>query len=653
MKLLLLPISVLLSLALHSQTTVYTNELPWQATPAIHTTNAEYKASDAVYLSDARIVEYVFNEKEAYMNMGYYKLIKVQTDKGIEMYNKLYVPVYKNAEVLNLKARVILANGKVIDFPSNKIKETEEDGHKYKLFALEGLEKNAEIEYSYTLKKNPSFFGAEIFQTTTTPVEKASLVVISPEHLVFEAKGFNNVTTEKDSLVKDKRYVIATAKMLKDISDAKYAFVKPYQARVDYKLSYNLARNKDVELYTWKEFAKKVYANNTTLIDKEKKYLDKIIKAMNVSLDKGDEAAICKIEDYIKTNFNIDKELVGDNGMDIEKIYATKNASDDGITRLFVNIFETIGIKYQIVFPSTRNEFPLDEELEDWNRIENTLLYFPQTGKFISPNDIAYRYPFVEPNNAGTRGLFLKGTVVGTLKTAVGVFNNIPLEAFEKNNQNLEVEASFDSDLDSVTMNSKQILTGYAAANYRPIFVFMPKDKQDLSTKDILKSVGKSSNVVKMEVTNTALTDLTDNKPLIIAGTLRSGELLEKAGNKLLFKVGEIIGPQVEMYQEKPRVLPVDMSYANSQDRTLKITIPDGYTIKNLKDLDFNVVFKKNGAASCAFICTHNVTGNLLEVKINEFYKDINYPLSDFEEFKKVVNASADFNKVVLVLEKK
>jgi hypothetical protein len=653
MKLFSLVFSIAIASVAYSQTAPYSNQLPWQTAPIVHTTATENKSSDAVYLNDARVIEYVLNEKEAYLNMSYYKLIKVQTDKGIEMYNKLYVPVFRNSEVLNLKARVILQSGKVIDFPSSKVKETEEDGRKYKLFALEGVEKNAEIEYSYTIKRVPTFFGTEVFQLTSSPVEKASIVIIGPEHLVFEAKGFNGITSQKDTLINKSRYVTAQTTMLKELSDAKYALVKPYQTRIDYKLSYNLSKNNDVELYTWKEFAKNIYTNNTTLVDKEKKYLDKIIKAMNFATDKADEATICKIEDYVKTNFNIDKELVGDNGMDIEKIYTTKNASDDGITRLFANIFETLGIKYQIVFPSTRNEFSLDEELENWNRVENTLIYFPQTGKFISPNDIAYRYPFVEPYNAGTRGLFLKGTVVGTLKTAVGVFNDIALEGIEKNKQNMEVEASFDNDLDSVTMQSKQILTGYAAANYRPIFVFMPKDKQDLTTKDILKSVGKSSNVIKMEVTNTALTDLTDNKPLIIAGTLRSGELLEKAGNKLLFKAGEIIGQQVEMYQDKPRVLPVDMPYPNTQDRNIKVTLPDGYTVKNLKDLDFDVQFKKDGVASCGFICTHSLTGNLLEIKINEFYNEIHYPLSDFENFKRVVNASADFNKVVLVLEKK
>ncbi len=648
----LFSLSLLFAISATAQTFNYSNQLPWQATPIIHASSADNKAADAVYLNDARIVEYILNDKEYYMNMSYYKLIKVQTDKGIEQYNKVYIPMYRNSEILNLKARVILSNGKVIDVPQSKIKETEEDGRKYKLFALEGVEKNAEVEYTYTLKKIPNFFGSEIFQSTIVPVENASFTLICPSHLVFDAKGFNGITPMKDSAIDKLRYVVANTKMLKDISDAKYAFVDPYKTRIDYKLSYNLSKNNDVELYTWKEFAKNVYTNYTTLVGKEQKYLDKIISAMNIEKN-TDEKTICKIEDYIKSNFNIDKELVGDNGTDFEKIFTTKNASDDGITRLMVNIFETYGIKYQLVFPSVRDELPLDEDLENWNRIENTLIYFPATGKYLTPTNITYRYPFFNPYEANTRGLFLKSTSIGSLKTAVGKFDDIALEPFEKNNTNMEVEVNFDADFDSVTMNSKQILSGYAAHSYRPVYVFLTKDKQDETTKDIMKSVGKSTNVVSMNVENAALINFNDNKPLTISGVVRSGALIDKAGNKLLFKIGDVIGQQEQMYQEKPRVLPVDMSYANAQVRNIKVNIPTGYVIKNLNDLNMNVQLKKEGMNGCGFKSSYTLNGNVLDITIREEYKDVHYELADYNDFKNVINAAADFNKIVLVMEKK
>ena len=53
------------------------------------------------------------------------------------------------------------------------------------------------------------------------------------------------------------------------------------------------------------------------------------------------------------------------------------------------------------------------------------------------------------------------------------------------------------------------------------------------------------------------------------------------------------------------------------------------------------------------FVSSYKVVNNVLEVYVLEVYRELKYPLNEFETFKKVINASADFNKIVLVLEKK
>ena len=112
-----------------------------------------------------------------------YRLIKVEDDKGIEMFNKMYLHLFRNAEISDIKARVITSTGKVINVPANKIKDEEEEGRKYKLFAMEGIDKGSEVEYSYIEKKYPSFFGSEIFQNTSVPYYQAKLLIITPKHL--------------------------------------------------------------------------------------------------------------------------------------------------------------------------------------------------------------------------------------------------------------------------------------------------------------------------------------------------------------------------------------------------------------------------------------------------------------------------------------
>ena len=104
------------------------------------------------------------------------------------------------------------------------------------------------------------------------------------------------------------------------------------------------------------------------------------------------------------------------------------------------------------------------------------------------------------------------------------------------------------------------------------------------------------------------------------------------------------------MYQEKKRQLPVLIQYPHALDRVIVFTIPKGYQVKNPEDLNMHVT---DAGETMGFISSYTSKDAELTVTLHEFYKQIAYPLYKFEDFRKVVNASADFNKIVLVLEKK
>lgn len=652
----IIAIAILLITSFHlsaQKTDLYSTAKEWLEKPVMHQVPEKFKSSSAVYLLDRRIFRYAEEGKYFYQYNYYYRLIKVQDDKGIEMFNKIYIPIYANYEVIEIKARVITASGKVIDIPNEKIKEEEEKGKRYKLFAMEGLEKNAEIEYSYTVKKNATFFGSEIFQSENTPYADARLTVISPSHLQFMAKGYNGFNVSADSVVGNDRILPCYSQNIPELYDEKYAYKDWFLQRVDFKLSFNLSSSSKVELYTWKEFVRKAFPNLTNTSDKEKKALEKFMKNLEMPATAKEEKQIQVLEDYMKTKINVDDKLVNEGGSDIETIVKTGNATNFGADRLFIAMLEAKNIKYQIVFPSVRDQLPLDEEMANWNRIDETLIYFPSTGKYVQPSNVTLRYPYVEPNWAGTTGLYLKTTSIGDLKTAVSKFDTIPMEPFDQHAHNMEVTAMLDESGDSIIVESKQILTGYASIYYRPLWYYLPKDKQDDAVKEIIKSVAESENIQNIKVENTKLTDISDNKPLAITGTIHTAELLERAGNKLLFKVGELIGPQVQMYQEKPRLLPVQLPYAHVLNRILKFKIPANYIIKNADDIKIDMQYKDADGVKYGFFSTYKIEGDMLTIDVRETYRDINYPLSEFQTYQKVINASADFNKVVLVLEKK
>jgi len=637
---------------LHAQDFNYDPKQTWEEKPVLHTVDKTYDSSSAVALLDERTIEYVKVKEDLLVYETDHVIIKIINDAGIEMYNKVYIPKYESSQIKNIKARTILPNGKVIDLSQDAVKEIQEDGRTYKLFALDGLEKGCEVEYTWMEERPLSIFGAEVFQRGNIPTKEARFLLLTPSYLKFDAKGYNGFIVSKDSIIGEERIIAGKGANMQQMEDEKYSFTDPYLERVDYKLSYNLSKNENVRLYTWKDLAKQVYPFYTNRTSKEDKAVEGLVKKISVPSSGDVASTILAIEDYLKTNFNINKELIADEATNIEFILKNKATNNSGIIRLFVALFDKLNINYNLVYAGTRTGFTIDEELEDWDRADDILFYFPATKKFISPVNEELRYPYIPYEYTYTKGLFLKGTVLGDFKTAIGSFGTITAESFDQNAINMEASIKFNESLDTLYLNSKQILKGYGATSYRPIYTFLPKDKQDEANKEIIKAVAGSEDISNIKIENAPLNDYFDNKPLIIGADIKSTALLERAGNRILFKMGEVIGPQAEMYQEKPRHLPIELPFAHSLNRTITVQLPDGYTIKNLNDIDMNVVHKENDEITMGFISSYTLNKNILTIQVNETYKKVYYPMEQFEDFKRVINASADFNKIVLVLQK-
>ncbi len=78
-----------------------------------------------------------------------------------------------------------------------------------------------------------------------------------------------------------------------------------------------------------------------------------------------------------------------------------------------------------------------------------------------------------------------------------------------------------------------------------------------------------------------------------------------------------------------------------------------GYTINKLDDIVIDKkVIEKDGTVSTQFVSYYTQEGQTVTIISDEYYDKISYPIEQYEIFKEVVNAAADFNKVIFVLEK-
>src|SRR5258708_743972 len=207
--------------------------------PALHRLDARYGKESAVILLDTRRVEYVDNPDNTTLSAYHtlHKIIHINDDKGIEYYNKVYLGISDSNSIIDMRARSILPSGKIITIDKKNIKFLEEEnGNRYSIFAMEGLEKGCEVEYTYTIKLSANYFGRENLQATY-PTLEAQFSILGPPRLIFQMKGYNCAPEVSDTTLEGKR---AFSTRLKDIPGAETDVYASYDAnlqRIEYRLS--------------------------------------------------------------------------------------------------------------------------------------------------------------------------------------------------------------------------------------------------------------------------------------------------------------------------------------------------------------------------------------------------------------------------------
>lgn len=630
----------------------YTLALSWEKNPKLHQISNELKTESAVFVLDRRHIQYRHEGDETYVYRTMHRIIKVLDDKGIESFNKIEIYV-GNHELEEVKARTIMADGTVKEVPREKMKRTkDEEGRASYVFAMEGVERNSEIELLYKEKKAFAVFGSEQFQFSI-PTVKAEFMLIVPQSIRFETKGYNGFPSATDSVLDLKHFYYATADNIPGLEEEQYSNRDAFLMKINYRLSYVDKENPDVRLFTWDDLAKRLYNNYYKISDRDKKVVEKYLKSIDVTDKDNDEQKIRKIEDAMKSNINMSNDIADESYLKFDKIVEKKLTTESGFTAFFLACLQVADIDHEYGLTTNRFKDPLDDKFEYWNSLDLSVVFFPKLKKYLSVTAVFYRMPFIPPAAAGNKGVFLKRVSLGGMTSAIATVRNISFMPLEASDNNIEADIKFDEEM-TPQVDLKVIFKGYNANGLRESFIYIPKDKEKEFVQSLVYIASTPEQIKSYEVENTAFSNYYDNKPLNVIAKIESPQLMEKAGPKYLFKIGEVIGRQAQMYQEKERKLPIDMAFPHVLYRTISVTIPEGYMVSNPEAIKIMQEHKSpSGEQTMAFISNYKMEGNKLMVTVREFYSKVNYPTSDIETFKNIINAAADFNKVILVLEKK
>ena len=636
-----------------AQTAPFYEGYNWETNPSY---NIEESDKDMVAIKDKIVTEFYFEDQNLTEYYLEHKILWLNSDDRIEEYNKIYLAFSNKTSLKVSKARVIKKTGEIIELDESKIlsAENEETGRKYNYFALEGLQKGSIVEYYYVIKRRPTYQGARVDIQNDYNKKAVEFDLYAPSNLLFTFKSFNlNSTVTKDETSTEKMHWQLA---IKDVVGIDKEEQSPYRAAlgyVMYKLHQNTANN--IIITSYNEVAQNLFAfYYPEYNEEETKLINKFAKNIKLNNDDENEEKKARIIDlYIKENIYI-SDNDSENLKNLSNVINTKTANETGIVKLYVALFKKFNITHEMVLTSNRTKLKFDREFEATNFLQEFLFYFPASKKYLSPSKFGTRFGFPPPYYMDNYGLFVTGYNINGKRKAFSEVKYIEGIPASSSTDEMVINVYFNKeDFSQNTITLERKLNGYYAMNIQPFMNLIPANrKNEVIDEAFAQNTDKNAKVLKRVLINED-PSLFGVKPFVVKFDISSEYFIEKAGNKYLFKLGDLIGPQMEMYQEKKRILPLEAEFNRSYYRTIKIHIPEGYKISNLDDITIKNSYTAKGKELFIFDSYYTLDGNILTVTADEHYRESIVAPEIFEAYRTVINSAADFNKVTLILEPK
>jgi hypothetical protein len=627
-----------------------TADYDWPEDPNVYTCPDSLKNEAEVTLFRKSISEFGY-KNDAFVERYIMHWAKyLSADRAIEENNRIYLPVDVDETLELTKARVINPDGEIILLDKNDINSSEDEaGNITYYFAFKGLEKESIIEVLFIYYIPAQYSGARLILQNDIPQLNVSFEIISPAYLVFDYLGKNGFgEMESDTSDKSFNHLVKRLDFIAPFKAEEEAFVTPNLLQVIYKLDENLIQGEN-DVINYNTLNNNVISNFTNGTKKEKKIVSNWIKEAGIDKVKTEELKLRKLEVYLKKLLAI-FDAESEDLENIEFINDNKVVNSMGFIKIMALASEQMNIQYEIVVTTDRSNLPFDPDFEAYNYLQDFLMYFPDINKYLDPNSPFGVLGITPVNYHDNYGVFYKKSGVDKLISGSSEIKYIKGIPAADSHHDMLLDVSIANDFSGLEANVTISATGYFAAGLQPYYDILEPEEIEEFNIDQVEWISENMEVNSVEAIHPGFENLGIN-PFIIEADFTTVEYLIKARNKYIVKLGLLIGPQVEMYQDSKRTLPVDMGYRKVFHREINFTLPNGFKIENPEDLIIDVSASDKDGVYAGFKSIYTLNGNKLTVKIDEFYNKVHFAVEEFEDYRKVINSAADFNKIVLYLE--
>jgi hypothetical protein len=126
------------------------------------------------------------------------------------------------------------------------------------------------------------------------------------------------------------------------------------------------------------------------------------------------------------------------------------------------------------------------------------------------------------------------------------------------------------------------------------------------------------------------------------------GDVTSKAGEDLLIALPALVTQQTKIKKdERNRTMPIDVRFPRTLTWSIIFTIPSGYAVKGIENLNQNI---SNDYA--AFSSVARVENNTLTIDISKMYKTQHFDAQQWPKMLEVLEAAYNFSQSKIVLRK-
>ena len=573
--------------------------------------------------------------------------VKLNTDAGIEEFNKVYIDMEDVNAIVKVEARVIKPTEVLtVDVKMEKYFNEDEDEN-YSYFAVKGLELGDELEIIYTLKKRALLNGDQFYFQGEYPIYNFDFRFIVPNDAYFAFLPHNSLPEPQlvDTILQRHQYDIH----LDTIPAFKSEYFSEYM-NVTMKLDAVL---KDVDGGIGSDYSSYNgfvnYANavfNHAAKGKDLKMLkvlnDRIgVKPSNKQIDN-----VRRIENYIKNEFLAG---YGAPGMSIAEMIATGKGDMTGSLKLLMGMFSQANIPFEYGMISDRYDTFFSPDIDSEYFLQKYFMYFPDIDAYMSPYDYRSRLGFLDYKWVPNHALFLTSIRYPYPKTT---FKVKPVKAtnHRDNVDSTIIVINVNDDFSDAQINIERHLLGYKGGEYQ-VYYYLYSDSKKKSKQEEILDVFRDNSTYKMTSIENVEPEDAFIKPLIIKGEVTSlyVPLFEKAGSKTIFRLGEIFGEYSDPREVDKKK--TDFVFANPFTRTVEIIVnfPRAVKVDNLDKIP--VTDKLTSLDNLEVSARYDIGSNRLYFKQKSAYHAQRYRIEDKEEMMKVFRFHTEMSKVNLIIE--